>query len=120
MSRDEINRLLAEKVMGWTEESGRLRVANGCVYAAPSGDYSDDVFDYGGDTFIWNPYDNIAQAMMVVDKVIAMGYHFVVYFTKGEGWSATFENGDGIFHCSGGNSASIAICYSALRVVEND
>lgn len=98
MSKDEINRLLAEKVMGWTEESGRLRVANACVYAAPSGDFSDDVFDYGGDTFIWNPHDSIAQAMMVVEKILSYG-NFALTVTFNNSWTVLLEHISGSFCC---------------------
>lgn len=113
MSKDEINRLLAEKVMGWRWVA-MPDLGNTWRH------YQNDLGEPALIGEEWNPHDNIVQAMMVVDKIIAMGYHFVAYFTKDEGWGATFEDGDSVFHCSGGNSAEIAICYAALRVVEDD
>lgn len=114
MSKDEINRLLAEKVMGWWTLESRP---------------SDSWFADGGGNIMsepryWNPYDNIAQAMMVADEVIAMGYHFELKYNNYDGkfaWSAAFEESDTWgFQQINSTSACEAICRAALKVVEND
>ncbi len=110
MSRNEINRLLAEKVMGWTLESRP----------------SDSWFADGGGNIMsepryWNPYDNLAQAMMMVaDKVIAMGYALESHVTQ-SGCSARFFESDAVcFPIAHAKTLSAAICMAALKVVEND
>ncbi len=120
MSKDEINRLLAEKVMGW-------RVGPMGLYMTESGfplSYAHDWTQMAGDEILWSPYDNIAQAMMVADKVIAMGYHFELKYNNYDGkfaWSAAFDESDTWgFQQINSTSACEAICLAALKVVEND
>lgn len=120
MSKHEINRLLAEKVMGWTEENGCLRVLIENIYVSPCGSPEDYEFDYGGDTFVWNPRDRIAQAMMVVDEVVAMGYAFSLNYFRVGGWRAFFEDGSSAYRSDANAIPTLAICEAALKVVEND
>lgn len=113
MSKDEINRLLAEKVMGWH------------IVTVSFVDVWDVWLDeYGvtccAPTVAWNPYDNIAQAMMVADKVIAMGYVLESHVAQ-SGCGARFFESDAVcFPIARADTLSTAICMAALKVVEND
>lgn len=124
MSRDEINRLLAEKVMGWHIVNVSTK-----SYAPAYTPTYDAWVDENNITcvspaFVWNPYGDIAQAMMVADKVIAMGYHFELKYNNYDGkfaWSAAFDESDTWgFQQINSTSACEAICLAALKVVEND
>lgn len=112
MSKDEINRLLAEKVMGWR------RVAN-----TTWRHYENELGEPAlvGRGMEWNPYDNLAQAMMMVaDKVIAMGYALESHVAQ-SGCSARFFESDAVcFPIAHAETLSAAICMAALKVVEND
>ena len=68
----------------------------------------------------WNPYDNIAQAMMVADKVITMGYYFGLSFDRLRGWCCVFEDGSVMHETKAVGRPSVVICLAAMKVVEND
>lgn len=109
MSRDEINRLLAEKVMGWRWVA-MPDLGNTWRH------YENELGEPALIGKAWNPHDDIAQAMMVVDKLavpMAMyrentgnGWYWVVRMNKG------VEFFDDFLSC--------AICEAAMKVVEND
>lgn len=123
MSKHEINRLLAEKVMGWQRGPYAIYMTPKEFGNIPTS-YAWDESQMSDDEVLWNPYNDIAQAMMVAEKIIAMGYHFELKYNDYDGahaWCAAFDESDTwgfqVLECS---SACEAICKAALKVVEND
>ena len=113
MTKDEINRKLAEKVMGWHLV---------CI------DIGDKWFDDNNNIKIignWNPYENISQAFEVVERIEMRGYYFkLTHWCELEVgfrwvWIATFvsDSRDTIFE-EKSETATEAICNAAIEASE--
>lgn len=104
--KDEVNAWLAENVMGWFVGSDHYFDKYKAQVAAKK--------DSGLDEWVWNPQENIADAMMLDAKMLELGYWFDY------GRSLKFHFGtyrkDDIGHPSGQQtSLEKAICYAILK-----
>lgn len=86
MTKDEINRFLAEKVMGYKELAFTSYMGGNYVYVEPNRRIYSPVNINVSD---WNPMENIAQAMEIVDKIVCETVPFALEF-DGEEWTADF------------------------------
>lgn len=101
MSKDEINKAIAEKVMGWTNTK-----TIGFAYWKEPGLYGDE----------WNPYERWDHAGMVVEK--GLWFDGFCLFRYGDGY-AIGKFGDFNFKpIISASTAPAAICMAALKVVE--
>lgn len=120
--RDTINRVLAERVMGWTMGNISTKVEpdkNLDVWR--DSNWSHIVF-----ANVWDPMDNIAQAMMVERKLGEKGYYLKLTspFYPGQPYWAYFElHGHTDTHPSfvgSGSKDSTAISRAAYEVVKGE
>jgi len=99
---NEMDRLVAENVMGWKYNKGKItREVYGVLQE-----------------YHWNPSIDKAHAMQVVDKMIADGWieTALVYDGKGE-WLVEFYKNDNSGESSVDKSLPLAICEAALKAV---
>jgi hypothetical protein len=116
MNLREIDRLVAEKVMGWEP-----------VY--DDGDLISFITGYGtlffsdDDECEWNPSTDIRDAWLVVEELIDRGYDFNLWRSEQREYNAEFQiqKKDG-FVVSYGESdhAPTAICFASLEAVGVD
>ena len=126
-SREEKIELLATKVMGW-HRSNRPKE----YYGVEWGWYNTG-HEYGDGaqgTRIqarpeWNPFESIADAMMVVEKLKYQTKHFMLEWSivpvQGQRiWACTFEAGTRNFkYGAWGTTTCEAICKAALETLED-
>ncbi|HEY8542624.1 MAG TPA: hypothetical protein VIL29_09590 [Pseudothermotoga sp.] len=112
MKLREIDRLVAEKVMGWEPyyDDGDLI---SFITDAGSLFFSDD------DECEWNPTTTIQHAWQVVEKLIDNGYDFTIYnHNKEFNVEINIEEDDKhLWFYGEANSAPLAICLAALKAV---
>jgi len=121
MAHEEIDRLVAERVMGWEHEEID-RGERGKFHAWYTDDYEHGempiYYEFvNGDTSwgrMWQPTTDIAQAWQVVERMRALGWDF------GMDWDtairAMFIQRNGSeFVSSESDSPHIAICIAALK-----
>lgn len=97
MNTDQINALVAEKVMGWGNKPGYWKVP------------------------LWSPATDMNHAMEVADRMIDLGWWFSLVQDNVDIWDACVfsrDNMDGDQRHYGFNiSAPLAICLAALKTV---
>lgn len=91
MTTNDINRLLAERAMGWYWQDQLTLIETGKEVA---GYFSKDGLICYEDN--WSPLTNIAQAFQVVEAMIKKGYDFRLdyYADDTEGFGAEFKKPD--------------------------
>lgn len=106
----EMDRLIAEKVMGWkeyhceggyTDTSGYIRITD----------------KWASDENSFHPSTNIANAWEVVEEIVAdrQDSAFELFFRGKDGWGvATTDN----VRWALGDTAPLAICRAALKAVQ--
>jgi len=113
----DIDRQIAEKVMGWKYYYKK----NG--YSDP--EYRDAKNIFVADVYGWHPTSNIEQAMMVLERMIELGYGdcSLIRMYKTEEWVVGFyKNEDGLGWVGSytrGKSLPVVICEAALKAVES-
>lgn len=94
-SREDRERVLAEKVMKWKESEGMES---------------------------WNPYLNIDDAYQIVEKMKEYGFTFslekIGEFASFRRWRVAFSYGDDKIYDGEGQVVSIAICNAALKSID--
>ena len=109
MTKEQINREVAKKVMGWTWLGGAYFDA----YKEHSG--------YGGE---WNPAERIDHAWMVVENLIENGKMIIggLHFDEAYGrWCFRYRAFGELLHPEAGpwaDTAPMAICLAALEAVK--
>ncbi len=101
----DIDRLIAERVMGWTWGQ------TGTDYAGWRGAPASPPLE-GASRGYFRPSTSIADAWLVVERTTAFGHRYVVYGSTDGGHSCNF----GPFGC-GAETAPLAICRAALAAL---
>jgi len=111
MNLREIDRLVAEKVMGWIPQR---EIQDRILYVLQDGTHV---------ALGWNPTANISDAWQVVEELIDRGYDFNLWRSEQREYNAEFQiqKEDG-FVVSYGESdhAPTAICFASLEAVGVD
>jgi hypothetical protein len=100
----EIDRLVAEKVMGWTPDDAP---PGHRPYWQHNGEGVQDEYD-------WQPTADIAQAFQVVERMAALEWHFSSDWYKG-GWVAFSHEDDNWMAV--GDSFPRVVCIAALKAL---
>jgi len=124
MNLREIDRLVAEKVMGWrlksfpgegggfsawlNDDGKIIKYENNCTLHAQPYDF-------------WKPTTNIADAWKVVEKLQKDGWHIELY-NENEKWCFDLTKYNEFmfvdrFYRASAEDASLAICLAALKAV---
>ncbi len=111
----DIDRLVAEKVMGWRTEETSATGDGDCrvLQVYPNGKWR-------GSSFVPSRY--IAHAWEVVEKMPPTrgprADSFAIMRT-GEGWTAGYHDGESFDNdCASADTAPLAICRAALKAVQ--
>lgn len=108
MTNQEINKEIAEKVMGWKDGKHP----------------HDDFLNSGwGGGYVFSPSTDISDAWLVVEKMREKGFWFDLNNGEGDSWDANFEEKTLIAELHsvrGEKSAPLAICKAALKAIEKD
>ena len=107
MSNRDLDKWLAENVMGWVDD-----------HIDKEGDWRDEYDEYTGFTVKdWHPTESKPDAIMVVEKMRSEGY-LVELKGYSDGWRVWINSpaagGYGEFN----SSLSLAICLAARRAFE--
>ena len=118
MTHDEMNRLAAETVMGWRLDDGYWVVGRSCTDEYALTDYN--IHD-------WNPCTSIADAWLLVEKMIENGFITSVYSYKGTHEVEIYlsdKSPDAVIDLNGvsfvkaNNTAPLAITMACLQAKE--
>jgi len=110
MTNEQLDRLVAEKVMGFMlNEDGTIQLSLPII----TDDDGDFVYVY------WRPTTNIAQAFEVVDKMIADGWLISMIYTISGTWLAIVGTFDIVKEATD-KSLPRAICIAALMAKESE
>jgi hypothetical protein len=111
----KLDRLIAERVMGWVEGSGRHYIDKYGTPVLYSDGFNHDVF---------TPSENIADAWRVIERLSELGGRICDMYDQGGCWSVAIEPNDSssLQPCfrAIGNTAPHAICLAALEAVRNE
>ena len=113
MEPREIDRQIAEKVMGWSKPS------KGRYWEEDSPDGSR--YMQHGATFgvVWQPSVNIAHAFEVAEKMKERRQYLYLIDSSGDYWNAEFFNATGKNHSHKADTPSMAICLAALEAIRS-
>lgn len=108
MTNEEINRAIAEKVMGWILVSTRV-----CDH------WEDEKGVHRGLYSDWYPTERIDHAWQVVEK-LKTKYKVMVgtMWEKEEDWWCELDDGQKIY--ANADTAPLAICLAALEAVKEE
>jgi hypothetical protein len=100
----DIDKEIAEKVMGWSEKEYSNIVA---------------VLDSGFCRQKWSPSTNMNTAMKIVERLYEIGWTEFSLDRDNIGWEASFSNPNtGRVERDADNLPTMAICKAALKAVE--
>ena len=111
MTPEEINRAIAEKVMGWTGPHGQLRYWKEKGELTLHSDFKARPQQY------WDPYHRWDHAGMVVEKMVNKRHTFQMgsgYETNEDFW-AMFDGDVGSTNISHADTGPAAICLASLK-----
>lgn len=116
----ELDRLIAEKVMGWTvyQIPGMSIQPRGEPEMRPAIEYRKDgsltYSEADDESLFWSPSTDITHAWEVVERMIALGkaLSMATHGHDNEEWSVTFGRSNALAH-----TAELAICRAALLEV---
>ncbi len=113
----EMDRLIAEKVMGWNAEDDRAGLNARYWREDPvHGKYW--VITSGDDDYSWQPSALIEHAMEAAEKLMHLGFTMNLWFDeRAVWWCCYFDRGSPGMMCTGENMAQ-AICRAVLAAVE--
>ena len=100
-SGKELDELVAEKVMGWSN------------WSQPNSEYCNSIDEIG---YNWSPSSNLNHAWEVV-KIMNEFLHLREFPPAGN-WEAYFSKGERLVSKATGETAPLAICRAALMMVE--
>ena len=118
MENREIDRLVAEKVMGWVAASEVMRDEDTKLpftrryWSDTEGNYTNQ--------FHFVPCERIQDAWLVVEHFIKKGWDFSIETTLHFNFVVDFNDGGANMYCETSESAPMAICLAALKVVGVD
>lgn len=119
MTDQEISRIIAEKVMGWTLEHGWWKDDNG--YTAYEAHSDGTLEECDGDW--WHPSTDIGQAFQVVEKTMGnprMQFDCLAPFLCNDHkyrWKCTYYDGKTMYEAVE-DTPAMAICKAALKAME--
>ena len=130
MDNREIDRQIAEKVMGWKEKYHGMTDSCRFAYSYWVDSLGIQQYDTGKGTslhqFLWQPTTNIAHAFEVVEKMRDNGWTFAICNNNvlggdycGEFWNDEHPMDSGEF-MKFDNSPAMAICLAALEAVKGE
>ena len=115
MDNRDIDRQIAEKVMGWHLSCLEGFWKNRCgveIYTNPE--------KAVGETLLnpWQPSTNIAHAFELAKKMQESRQFLYLVDSSGDYWNAEFFNATGENHSHKADTAEMAICLAALEAVK--